>query len=101
MRRGNFFILDSHIFDFVWTIYRHHASFLPSEHPSEHSHYLDRILAIWKARGIKPKMHYSESRPGAKSVSERRAHSDRVKIIPSGMPEGDLVDLMIEGAVDY
>ncbi|KAI9034467.1 UV-endonuclease UvdE-domain-containing protein [Hyaloraphidium curvatum] len=72
----------------------HHASILPSEHPSEH--YLDRILATWKKRGIKPKMHYSESRPGAKTPMERRAHSDRVKILPPHMPPGDLVDLMIE-----
>lgn len=72
----------------------HHASLLPSEHPTEQ--YLDRILAIWKQRGIKPKMHYSESRPGAKTVTERRAHSDRVKILPDGLPAGDVVDLMIE-----
>ncbi len=32
----------------------------------------------------------------SKSVMERRAHSDRVKVIPAGMPAGDLVDLMIE-----
>lgn len=73
----------------------HHASLLPSEHPSEY--YLDRILATWKKRGIKPKFHYSESRPGATSVKDRRAHSDRVKIIPPFMPAGNGTDLMIEG----
>jgi UV DNA damage endonuclease len=38
---------------------------------------LPEINQIWAERGIKPKQHYSESRRGAKSITEMRAHSDR------------------------
>ncbi|CEG64625.1 hypothetical protein RMATCC62417_01564 [Rhizopus microsporus] len=54
---------------------------------------LPEINQIWAERGIKPKQHYSESRRGAKSITEMRAHSDRVKTLP---PTTDDVDLMIE-----
>ena len=40
------------------------------------------------------KQHYSESRSGAKSVMERRAHSDLVENLPE-LADDD-VDLMIE-----
>ncbi|KAI8141609.1 UV-endonuclease UvdE-domain-containing protein [Fennellomyces sp. T-0311] len=70
----------------------HHHSI----NPGEVGNLLDLVPAInetWSRRGIKPKQHYSESRPGAVSAVERRAHSDRVKNLP---PSGDDVDLMIE-----
>ena len=57
---------------------------------------LNRIQAIWKKRGIRQKMHYSESRPGVtveSSVKDRRPHSDYVHDIPMC---GDQVDVMIE-----
>ncbi|CAO3677473.1 unnamed protein product [Rhizopus microsporus] len=54
---------------------------------------LPEINQIWAERGIKPKQHYSESRREAKSITEMRAHSDRVKTLP---PTTDDVDLMIE-----
>jgi UV damage endonuclease UvdE len=38
------------------------------------------INETWKRKGMKPKQHYSESRPGAVSAIERRAHSDRVMV---------------------
>ncbi|KAJ3036468.1 hypothetical protein HDV00_002710 [Rhizophlyctis rosea] len=69
----------------------HHAAILESEHPS--TYYVPLIDAIWKERGIKPKQHYSESRPGAVTPMERRAHSDRVVNLP---PCLDDMDLMIE-----
>ncbi|OBZ82224.1 UV-damage endonuclease [Choanephora cucurbitarum] len=54
---------------------------------------LPEINQVWYDKGIKPKQHYSESRRGAKTAVEMRAHSDRVKYLP---PTTDDVDLMIE-----
>ncbi|ORX93779.1 UV-endonuclease UvdE [Basidiobolus meristosporus CBS 931.73] len=54
---------------------------------------LSRIKNIWSVRGIKQKQHYSEGRPGASNIMEKRAHSDRVKSLPPC--ERDM-DLMIE-----
>lgn len=54
---------------------------------------LDDINATWHRKGIRPKQHHSEPRPGAISNMEKRAHADRVQIIP---PCGDDMDLMIE-----
>lgn len=69
----------------------HHASIFPSKNKPE----IDwpRIKTIWDHRGIRPKQHYSESRPGANSIMERRAHSARVAKMP---PSIGAVDLMIE-----
>lgn len=55
---------------------------------------LKRIEKIWKDRGIRQKMHYSESRPECENgnLMQRRAHSDYVQSLP---PCGK-VDLMIE-----
>ena len=69
----------------------HHHSINPGNSTLEEL--LQRIAAIWKKRGIRQKMHYSESRPGAVTIMERRAHSDYVEQVP--MCGGD-VDLMIE-----
>ncbi|KAI8390361.1 UV-endonuclease UvdE-domain-containing protein [Blakeslea trispora] len=54
---------------------------------------LPEINQVWYDRGIRPKQHYSESRNGAKTATEMRAHSDRVHFLP---PTSDDVDLMIE-----
>ncbi|KAI8377089.1 UV-endonuclease UvdE-domain-containing protein, partial [Choanephora cucurbitarum] len=54
---------------------------------------LPEINHVWHERGIRPKQHYSESRTGAKTATELRAHSDRVQFLP---PTSDDVDLMIE-----
>ncbi|KAI8061914.1 acyl transferase/acyl hydrolase/lysophospholipase [Thamnidium elegans] len=54
---------------------------------------LPEINKTWTDRGIKPKQHYSESRRGAVTIMEQRAHSDRVQFLP---PTTDDVDLMIE-----
>ncbi|KAI8973250.1 UV-endonuclease UvdE-domain-containing protein [Mycotypha africana] len=54
---------------------------------------LSEIHRIWYDKGINPKEHYSESRKGAVTLMEKRAHSDRVQNLP---PTTDDVDLMIE-----
>ncbi|KAJ3182588.1 hypothetical protein HDU85_002689 [Gaertneriomyces sp. JEL0708] len=64
---------------------------LPSSLPT--LEYIPRINAIWHARKIRVKQHYSEGRPGAVTPMQRRAHSDRVKQMPPCEPD---VDLMIE-----
>ncbi|CAO3695958.1 unnamed protein product [Umbelopsis ramanniana] len=57
---------------------------------------VDLVPAInetWTRKGLRPKQHYSESRKGAVTTMERRAHSDRVKTLPPCEPD---TDLMIE-----
>lgn len=53
----------------------------------------DRIRATWTRKGIRQKMHYSESCPGAVSPRDRRKHSPRVRTLPPCSPD---MDLMIE-----
>ena len=48
---------------------------------------IPEINKLWHRKGIRPKQHYSEPRPGAVSVMERRAHSDRVRCLPDGLPD--------------
>lgn len=46
---------------------------------------INSVLEIWKARGITPLFHLSESRPGVSptdSLIKRRAHSDIVQNLP-------------------
>ncbi|KAE8226079.1 hypothetical protein CF319_g1272 [Tilletia indica] len=70
----------------------HHDMLRPSSRsPAE---LMPEILEIWKERGIRPKFHLSEPRPGAKAMRERRAHSDRCTHIPAELPAN--ADLMIE-----
>ena len=52
-----------------------------------------RILATWKRKNIRPKMHYSEPTPAAITGSQRRKHSPRVATLPPCPPD---MDLMIE-----
>ncbi|KZT29063.1 UV-endonuclease UvdE [Neolentinus lepideus HHB14362 ss-1] len=53
-----------------------------------------RANAIFERRGIKPKQHLSEPRPGAETVMEKRAHADRCQKLPDDLP--DDMDLMVE-----
>ncbi|OHW98372.1 UV damage endonuclease [Colletotrichum incanum] len=53
----------------------------------------DRIRATWTRKGIRQKMHYSESCPGATTPRDRRKHSPRVRTLPPCPPD---MDLMIE-----
>ena len=72
----------------------HHHALNPGTIPLDSL--LERIQNTWTSKGIRQKMHYSESRTGilaTDSVSKRRAHSDFVKRIPMCGAE---VDLMIE-----
>lgn len=48
---------------------------------------IERANEIWKRRGIRPKQHLSEQRPGAVTLMERRAHSDRCEILPAALPD--------------
>ncbi|KAK0546826.1 hypothetical protein OC846_004356 [Tilletia horrida] len=70
----------------------HHDMLRPSSRPT--SELIPEILEIWKERGIKPKFHLSEPRPGSKTHRERRAHSDRCTHLPADLPAD--ADLMIE-----
>ncbi|KAF8348270.1 UV-endonuclease UvdE-domain-containing protein [Amanita rubescens] len=55
---------------------------------------IQRADAIWKRRGVRPKQHLSEPRPGAVTLMEQRAHADRCQALPPDLP--DDMDLMIE-----
>ncbi|KAJ7121292.1 UV-endonuclease UvdE-domain-containing protein [Mycena crocata] len=70
----------------------HHDALFPSSIPP--SEIIKRANAIWARRGIKPKQHLSEARPGAITLMERRAHADRCESLPADLP--DDMDLMIE-----
>ncbi|KAF9055280.1 UV-endonuclease UvdE [Hymenopellis radicata] len=70
----------------------HHDALNPSLIPR--FEIIDRADAIFRKRGIKPKQHLSEQRPGAESIMERRAHADRCENLPEDLP--DDMDLMIE-----
>ncbi|KAF8813871.1 UV-endonuclease UvdE [Phlegmacium glaucopus] len=70
----------------------HHDNLFPSSFPPPVI--IERADQIWKRRGMKPKQHLSEQRPGAVTLMERRAHSDRCEFLPAALP--DDMDLMIE-----
>lgn len=57
----------------------HHDAIYPSPKPI--SFYFNRIFAIWKKRGIVPKIHVSNSVPGVTiydNAPKRRKHSDHI-----------------------
>ncbi|KAF9268172.1 UV-endonuclease UvdE [Marasmius fiardii PR-910] len=75
----------------------HHDSINPSSIPPREI--VKRANAIFQRRGIRPKQHLSEPRPGAVTIMERRAHADRCSSLPTEMEEEGVsmdVDLMIE-----
>lgn len=63
----------------------HHDWIFPSTRPPKEL--IPEINQLWHAKGIKPKQHVSEPRPGAVTVMERRAHSDRIAKIPDDAPD--------------
>ncbi|KAI5115036.1 hypothetical protein M0805_005324 [Coniferiporia weirii] len=71
--------------------YHHDWIYSSSRPPVE---LIPEINQLWHDKGIRPKQHYSEPRPGAQTVMERRAHSDRVARLPEALP--DDMDLMLE-----
>jgi UV DNA damage endonuclease len=64
--------------------YHHHSIFPSSISIPE---IIRRTNAIFAAKGIKPKQHLSEERPGAVTIMERRAHSDRCQNLPPDLPD--------------
>ncbi|TFK54537.1 UV-endonuclease UvdE [Heliocybe sulcata] len=70
----------------------HHDWINPSSIPP--AEIIRQANAIFERRGIKPKQHLSEPRPGAETIMERRAHADRCQKLPDDLP--DDMDLMIE-----
>ncbi|GLB37424.1 putative UV-endonuclease UvdE [Lyophyllum shimeji] len=70
----------------------HHDALNPSSIPPKVI--IERANAIFARRGIRPKQHLSEPRPGAVTLMERRAHADRCENLPVDLP--DDMDLMIE-----
>lgn len=64
----------------------HHHNLFPSSLST--ATIIERANAIFSRRGIKPKQHLSEPRPGAISLMERRAHSDRCENLPAELPDG-------------
>ncbi|KAI0315922.1 UV-endonuclease UvdE-domain-containing protein [Amylostereum chailletii] len=63
----------------------HHDWIYPSAHPLPQL--LQRVNALWHAKGIRPKQHLSAPRPGAVSVMERRAHAGRCETLPGALEE--------------
>ena len=63
----------------------HHDMLFPSSIPP--FVVIERANEIWKRRGIRPKQHLSEQRPGAVTLMERRAHSDRCEALPAALPD--------------
>jgi UV DNA damage endonuclease len=63
----------------------HHDWILPSS--IGRVEIIRRANAIFAAKGIKPKQHLSEPRPGAVTVMERRAHADRCQTLPDELPD--------------
>ncbi|KAL5606635.1 hypothetical protein BROUX41_003032 [Berkeleyomyces rouxiae] len=66
---------------------------LQREGTTDVTNLFDRIKETWDRKSIRQKMHYSESRAGAVTARDRRAHSARVKELPPCPPD---MDLMIE-----
>ncbi|KAJ7209079.1 UV-endonuclease UvdE-domain-containing protein [Mycena haematopus] len=76
----------------------HHDALFPSAIPP--SEIIKRANAIWARRGIKPKQHLSEPRPGAITLMERRAHADRCESLPADLPDNMVTRLMFSQAKD-
>ncbi|KAJ3996777.1 UV-endonuclease UvdE-domain-containing protein [Lentinula boryana] len=73
----------------------HHDALRPSSIPP--AEIIRRANAIFARRGIRPKQHLSEPRPGAVTIMERRAHADRCERLPDELEDVAIdVDLMIE-----
>lgn len=64
----------------------HHHALNPGEGLSIRD-IVDRANAIFKRKGIRPKQHLSEPRPGAETLMERRAHADRCQSLPDELDD--------------
>jgi hypothetical protein len=76
-------ILMALVLCIMYKDYHHDILFPSSMTPAE---IIQRANAIWSQRGIRPKQHLSEPRPGAVTLMERRAHSDRCENLPVDLP---------------
>jgi UV DNA damage endonuclease len=76
----------------------HHDDILGSSQPVEF--YFDRVFAVWFDRGIKPKVHVSNSCPGvldSDTKTKRRKHSDLISFLHPALFKIDFpLDVMLE-----
>lgn len=76
----------------------HHDSINPSSKPIEK--YFDRVFKVWSDRGMKPKVHVSNSCPGIKNfhnIMERRKHSDHIEFLHKSLQKIKFpIDIMLE-----
>ncbi len=76
----------------------HHDSIYPSSKPIEF--YFDRVFKVWFDRGIKPKVHVSNSVPGITekdTKTARRKHSDYISHIHESLLTIKFpIDVMLE-----
>ncbi|KAG5342670.1 hypothetical protein C0989_010638 [Termitomyces sp. Mn162] len=63
----------------------HHDTLNPSS--ISPSAIIQRANAVFARRGIRPKQHLSEPRPGAETLMEKRAHADRCQSFPADLPD--------------
>ncbi|KAG6831750.1 hypothetical protein H0H92_007902 [Tricholoma furcatifolium] len=78
----------------------HHDALNPSFIPP--SIIIQRANAIFSRRGIRPKQHLSEPRPGAVTLMEKRAHADRCENLPADLPDdmGNATILLTPSSAD-
>jgi UV DNA damage endonuclease len=76
----------------------HHDNIHGSSKSAEN--YFDRVFKIWKERGIKPKIHVSNSVPGildTDTKTARRKHSDYISFFHECLQFIDFpIDVMLE-----
>lgn len=76
----------------------HHDDIYGSSKPIHN--YFDRVFAVWHSRGIKPKVHVSNSVPGTSkdaSKTARRKHSDYIQFLHNSLLTITFpIDVMLE-----
>ena len=76
----------------------HHDDIYPSSKPVHE--YFDRVFAVWNKRGIKPKVHVSNSIPGVNITDNktlRRKHSDYISFLHDSLFKLTFpIDVMLE-----
>ena len=76
----------------------HHDDIYHSSQPIQY--YFERVFAVWNAKGIKPKVHVSNSVPGITekdSKTARRKHSDYIQFLHESLLTITFpIDVMLE-----
>lgn len=76
----------------------HHDDIHPSKKPIHE--YFDRVFTVWNKRGIKPKVHVSNSVPGIKETDNktaRRKHSNYISFLHESLMKITFpIDVMLE-----